>query len=100
MASEEEAAKMIPDLTALCHKGGFTLSKWVSNSRALLCSVSEAHRAKDMMELDLDTYQLPVEHTIGLQWYIETDLDLRLRHKSDYRQEEEFFQWSTPSMTH
>lgn len=73
MASEEEARKMIQDLTALCQKGGFTLSKWVSNSRAVLRSVSEVHRAKDMMELDLDTDQLPVERTLGLQWYVETD---------------------------
>lgn len=73
MASEEEARKMIQDLTALCQKGGFTLSKWVSNSRAVLRSVNEGHRAKDMMELDLDTDQLPVERTLGLQWYVETD---------------------------
>lgn len=73
VASEEEARKMIQDLTALCQKGGFTLSKWVSNSRAVLRSVSEGHRAKDMMELDLDTDQLPVERTLGLQWYVETD---------------------------
>ncbi|KAK0135655.1 hypothetical protein N1851_028490 [Merluccius polli] len=73
MASEEEAEKMIQELTALCHKGGFTLSKWVSNSRAVLRSVSESHRAKDMMELDLDTDQLPVERTLGLQWCVETD---------------------------
>ncbi|XP_045905970.1 uncharacterized protein LOC123971296 [Micropterus dolomieu] len=72
MASEEEARKMIQDLTALCQKGGFTLSKWVSNSRAVLRSVSEVHRAKDMMELDLDTDQLPVERTL-VQWYVETD---------------------------
>lgn len=26
-----------------------------------------------MMDLDLDTDQLPVEHTSGLQWYVETD---------------------------
>lgn len=73
MASEEEAVQLIKDLTALCHKGGFSLSKWISNSRKVLLSIPEEQRAKEIIELDLDTDQLPMERALGLQWCIETD---------------------------
>nr|XP_057925588.1 uncharacterized protein LOC131127575 isoform X1 [Doryrhamphus excisus]XP_057925589.1 uncharacterized protein LOC131127575 isoform X1 [Doryrhamphus excisus] len=73
MASEEEAVQMVKDLTALCQKGGFNLSKWISNSRKVLMSIAEDSRAKEIMDLDLDTDQLPVERALGLQWCIESD---------------------------
>ena len=73
MASEEEAVQMIKDLTALCEKGGFTLSKWISNSRTVLLSVMEERRANKMMELDLDSDHFPIERAL-LQWCIGTDM--------------------------
>ena len=73
MASEEEALQMIKDLNALCHKGGFNLSGWISNSRTVLLSIAEDKRPKELVELDLDTDQLPMEQALGLQWNIETD---------------------------
>lgn len=74
MASDEEAVQMIKDLTALCEKGGFTLSKWISNSRTVLLSVTEERRANKMMELDLDADQFPTERALGLQWCTGTDM--------------------------
>ncbi len=73
MTSEEEVVQMIKDLTALCQKGGFSLFKWISNSRKVLLTVAEDNRAKESMELDLDKDQLPVEQALGLQWCIESD---------------------------
>ncbi|XP_059184653.1 uncharacterized protein LOC131967729 [Centropristis striata] len=73
MASEEEAIQMMKDLTALCHKGGFHLSKWTSNSSKVLLSTAEEKRAKEMQELDLDTDQLPMERALGLQWCTKAD---------------------------
>lgn len=65
--------QMIKQLTVLCSKGGFKLSKYISNSHAVLLSIPEEMRAKEIKELDLDTDQLPVERALGLQWCIETD---------------------------
>ena len=73
-ATEEEAVQLIKDLTAICHRGGFKLTKWVSNSRRVLRTVSEEHRAKDINELDLDRDNLPLEKALGLQWCIESDV--------------------------
>ena len=73
MASEEAVLQMIKDLNALCHKGGFNLSGWISNSRTVLLSIAEDKRPKELVELDLDTDQLPMEQALGLQWNIETD---------------------------
>ncbi|XP_016531066.1 uncharacterized protein LOC107837133 [Poecilia formosa] len=71
--TKEDAVHMVKSLTDLCSKGGFKLSKWVSNSRTVLMSVPEERRAKEIKNLDLDKDQLPVERVLGLQWSIETD---------------------------
>ncbi len=73
-ATEEEAVQLIKDLTAICRRGGFNLTKWVSNSRRVLRTVSEEHRAKDINELDLDRDDLPLEKALGLQRCIESDV--------------------------
>lgn len=73
VASEEEAVQLVKDVTVLCQKGGFDLSKWISNSRTVLLSIAEDCRAKEVMELNLDVDQLPMERALGLQWCIETD---------------------------
>ena len=54
VSSEEEALQMVQDLTAACAKGGFRLSKWMSNSRAVLASIPEENRSKATKELNLD----------------------------------------------
>ncbi|KAM9717459.1 uncharacterized protein ACNS7B_021107 [Menidia menidia] len=71
--TEEDAVHLVERLTELCSKGGFMLSKWVSNSRTVLMSIPEERRAKEIKSLDLDKDQLPVERVLGLQWSIETD---------------------------
>ncbi len=73
LGSEKEAIQMIKDLTALCKRGGFILEKWVSNSRAVLQSVTEDRRAKELKELNLDRDDLPMERALGLLWCVESD---------------------------
>lgn len=73
MPSEEEAAFMVKNLITLCQAGGFTLMKWISNSRTTLQTIPEEYRAKDLTELNLDRDQLPLERALGLQWCIESD---------------------------
>lgn len=73
MGSEEEAITMVKDLMALCQRGGFTLTKWISNNSTVLQNLPEEHRAKELSELNLDRDKLPVERALGLQWCVETD---------------------------
>lgn len=73
VATEDQALALVQDLSALCSKGGFKLSKWVSNSRAVIASIPEERRAKEIKDLDLDQDVLPVERALGVQWCIESD---------------------------
>ncbi len=71
--SEEDAVVMVKALSDFCLKGGFTLTKWISNSRTVLQTIKVEHRAKDWKELDLDRDELPVERALGIQWCVELD---------------------------
>jgi hypothetical protein len=73
IASERDAIQIAKDLTVLCDKGGFSLRKWVTNSRSVLMSIPSNIRATETKELDLDTDQLPIERALGLLWCVESD---------------------------
>ncbi|XP_034151514.1 uncharacterized protein LOC117595338 [Esox lucius] len=74
ISTEQDAVLMVKDLTALCKKGGFMLSKWISNSRKVLASIPQEARTKETKELDLDRDNLPMERALGLHWCVETDV--------------------------
>lgn len=73
VSEEKEACAMVKDLTTLCGKGGFHLSKWMSNSRAVLASIPETERAKEVKDLDLTHDSLPEERVLGVSWCVESD---------------------------
>ncbi|XP_066500465.1 uncharacterized protein [Hoplias malabaricus] len=73
VATEEEAVNLKKELTNLCARGGFHLTKWVSNSRALLCSIPVDERAAEVKDLDLQHDELPVERALGMQWCTSSD---------------------------
>ncbi|XDV45657.1 hypothetical protein PO909_013717 [Leuciscus waleckii] len=70
---KEDAVTLAKDLRTLCASGGFTLTKWMSNSRKVLMTIPEVHRASEVKDLDLRHDALPVERTLGVQWDTETD---------------------------
>ena len=72
-ATVEEATKLISDLREACAQGSFSLTKWVSNSREVLASIPEHHKAKQFKELDLDKDKLPIERALGIEWNTESD---------------------------
>lgn len=71
--SEDLAVDLVNDLQALCSKGGFHLTKWVSNSRSVLLSIPEEERATGVKDLDLSHNTLSMERAHGVQWYTKTD---------------------------
>ena len=73
VGTEDEAIKMINDVSELCKSGGFRLTKWLSNSRKVLMSVPEEERATNVKYLDFDHDQLPMETALGVCWSVDSD---------------------------
>ena len=65
---------MVKDCKAMCAKGGFNLTKFVSNRREVIESVPVEDRAKGLREVDLEKDDLPVERTLGVEWSVEEDV--------------------------
>ena len=70
----DDAVQLINDLGDACGKGGFRLTKWISNNRTVLESVPECERAKEVKDLDLDHNDLPLGRALGVQWCVEKDV--------------------------
>ena len=71
--TEEEAISMIEEVTELCSRGGFRLTKWFSNNRDVLKSVPSEERAKQYREVDIEKVDLPSERALGVGWDVESD---------------------------
>jgi len=72
--TDDDATELAHDLQTLCARGGFRLTKFVSNSRHLLASVSREDRGKQVKELNLNRDVLPAERVLGIKWTVQTDL--------------------------
>jgi len=62
-----EAVSMITAVQRLCNKGGFRLTKFVSNSRKVLETIPANDRAKNVVNVDFSQSTLPVERVLGVQ---------------------------------
>ena len=67
----QTSVRLSSQLRELLSRGGFRLTKWISNDRNLIASVPMTERAPSVVNLDLD--DLPTERTLGVQWDMETD---------------------------
>ena len=64
VSTEEEAVVLVKNLRNLCKEGGFTLTKWVSNSREVLSSIPTEYRANELKDVDLTRDILPTERAL------------------------------------
>lgn len=64
--SVKEAVILVKDLQRLLDKGGFHISKWISNSRDVMNSIPVSERAKEVKTLDLDHDRIPDD--LVIQW--------------------------------
>ena len=71
VVDDQQASRLVDQLRQLLAKGGFRLTKWISNSSAVVQSVPVPERAESVKELDLE--KLPIERTIGIQWDVQSD---------------------------
>ena len=51
---ECQAVRLARDLTDLLRRGGFHLTKWISNSSEVIKSIPESERAKTVTSIDLE----------------------------------------------
>lgn len=50
VSSDEEAVSLCQNLKAICQKGGFRLTKWISYSRVVLAAIPQKEMAKEIKE--------------------------------------------------
>ena len=71
VATVHEASRLANQLVQLLAKGGFRLTKWISNSREVLEQIPSGERAPSIANLDLE--DLPTDRALGTQWDVEAD---------------------------
>lgn len=71
--TEEAAIALTAELRDLLARGGFKLTKWLSNSKSVMKSIPTNERAKSLHELDLDVDDLPRERALGVLRDVEED---------------------------
>ena len=71
VSSKELAVNLSSQLCELLARGGFKLTKWLSNSRKFIESLPASERAAQVRDLDFE--KLPVERALGVQCNISSD---------------------------
>lgn len=72
VSTEKEAIQLSSQLRALLDKGGFRLTKWMSNSLPVLDSIPQSERATSVRNLDFNNESL-MERALGVQWNVHED---------------------------
>ncbi len=68
----EMAKSIVRDLTELLAKGGFLITKWMSNNKEILQEIPPEHRATPVAEMGLCD-ELPYDRALGQRWDAEKD---------------------------
>ena len=71
--SAKNAVEFVHQLRSILSKGGFRLTKWLSNSSEVLDCIPRVERAPSVLDLDLDKVNPPIQRTLGLKWDLEKD---------------------------
>lgn len=72
-ADVAQAIRVSKQLQTLLARGGFKLTKWVSNHRQVLSEFPAEERAPAIKDLDLTSESLPVDRALGIHWDVEQD---------------------------
>ena len=73
-ADEDSAISIVSNIRGMCQDGGFHLTKFHSNSRAVLESIPQEERSKSLKDLDISIDPIPNERALGMQWCPERDV--------------------------
>ena len=69
--SEEDAIHLSSELSQLLKRGGFRLTRWLSNKPKVVESVPELDRAASVRDFDFD--HTLTERALGVQWHVTSD---------------------------
>ena len=67
--SVRDALTLIQEVRDLCKKGGFKLTKFISNKKDISFQIPDAFRRDGTKDMDL-TGSLPIERALGIFWGI------------------------------
>ena len=70
MPTVQYAIEPTSQLREMLDRGGFRLTKWISNSKDVLLAIPECERAASVKSLDLDGL---TERALGIHWNVEED---------------------------
>ena len=73
LPSELEAIAHVDGLRSLLSRGGFKLTKWISNSRTVNEGIPESERSKEIKGIDAHKDEPPEQRALGIQWCVKTD---------------------------
>ena len=73
VATDTQAVPLAGQLRELLSKGGFRLTKWISNSREVINSVPESERAPSVKDLEFNKNSALTERALGVQWNVQAD---------------------------
>lgn len=71
--TEKKAIDLVQDISELLQRGGFRITKWITNNRQVLKSIHPENRAKEFKDIELCSSDLPQEKALGVKWDTETD---------------------------
>ena len=72
VGNTEEAINVIKEMGSLLQKGGFKITKWLSNSQLVMSTVPDNRKADSMLNIEPEQ-NLPVERALGVKWDLERD---------------------------
>ena len=67
------AVKLVSELMSLLQRGGFRLTKWISNNKQVLSSIPNTEKSPSIVDLNFDD-DLPTERALGVRWDVQRDL--------------------------
>ena len=68
VSAEQETKSVMLDIIELYSRGGFKLTKWISNSQEVIEAVPVEERANNLKKLDLAQEDLPAGKALGISW--------------------------------
>ena len=73
VATDSKAIRLVGQLRDLFSRGGFHLTKWISNSKQVVNSIPEPERAPSIRDLDFEENVVLTERALGVQWNVHED---------------------------
>ena len=72
VGTESHAVMIVQQLTSLLAKGGFRLTKWLTNNKIVLATIPESERSKSLQKLELSSTSN--DRVLGIKWNFEADI--------------------------